>query len=192
MLDISPNAKALADRLERFMQERVYPNEKALKDTQGWEPAPLVETLKAEARAAGLWNLFLPDAEHGAGLSNYDYAHLCEIMGRSSAAPELFNCAAPDTGNMETLVLYGSAEQKARWLTPLLEGKIRSCFSMSEPDVASSDATNIRTEIRRDGDGCVVTGRKWWSSGAMHPHCKIAIVMGQTDPNAPKDRKSVV
>ncbi|MFO1169618.1 MAG: acyl-CoA dehydrogenase family protein [Hyphomicrobiaceae bacterium] len=189
MLDISPKAKALAEALERFMQGRVYPNEKALKESDGWQPAPLVETLKAEARAAGLWNLFLPDAEHGAGLSNYDYAHLCEIMGRSSAAPELFNCAAPDTGNMETLVLYGSDEQKARWLTPLLEGKIRSCFSMSEPEVASSDATNIRTEIRRDGDTYVVTGRKWWSSGAMHPRCKIAIVMGQTDTSAPKHKR---
>jgi acyl-CoA dehydrogenase len=189
MLDISPKAQALANELERFMRERVYPNEAALKATNGWEPALLVETLKTEARAQGLWNLFLPGTGHGAGLSNYDYAHLCEIMGRSSVAPELFNCAAPDTGNMETLVLYGDAEQKTRWLTPLLEGQIRSCFSMSEPEVASSDATNIRTEIRRDGDSYVVTGRKWWSSGAMHPACAIAIVMGQTDPTAPKHKR---
>lgn len=189
MLDMSPKARALAEKLEHFMQERVYPNEKALKETEGWQPAPLVETLKAEARVQGLWNLFLPDAEHGAGLSNYDYAHLCEIMGRSSVAPELFNCAAPDTGNMETLVLYGDPAQKQRWLAPLLEGRIRSCFSMSEPDVASSDATNIKTEIQRDGDSYVVTGRKWWSSGAMHPNCRIAIVMGETDPNAPKHKR---
>jgi alkylation response protein AidB-like acyl-CoA dehydrogenase len=188
MLELSAKAKSLKEMLERFMQDRVYPNEQLL-EANGWETPPLVEVLKKEARAQGLWNLFLPDDRYGAGLSNYDYAHLAEIMGRSSAAPELFNCSAPDTGNMETLVLYGTEAQKERWLTPLLAGEIRSCFSMTEPDVASSDATNIRTEIRRDGDSYVVNGHKWWSSGAMSPRCKVAIVMGSTDPEAPKHRR---
>ena len=194
MLELSAKATALKSTLERFMRENVIPNESRIHAAIAelaprWETPPIVETLKSAARAEGLWNLFLPGDHYGAGLSNYDYAPLCEIMGRSPVAPELFNCSAPDTGNMETLVLYGTEAQKERWLKPLLEGTIRSCFSMSEPDVASSDATNIRTEIRRDGDSYVVNGRKWWSSGAMSPRCRIAIVMGCTDPAAPKHKR---
>ena len=187
MLDLSPIAQTLKAKLERFMQERVYPNEARLMAHDAQSVA-LEEKLKSEARNQGLWNLFLPGA-HGSGMNNYDYAHLCEVMGRSSVAPELFNCSAPDTGNMETLALYGDDAQKARWLTPLLEAEIRSCFSMTEPDVASSDATNIRTAIRRDGDSYVINGRKWWSTGAMSPRCKIAIVMGCTDETAPKHKR---
>ncbi|QJE72655.1 acyl-CoA dehydrogenase [Aerophototrophica crusticola] len=179
---------ALQDRLNRFMERHIYPNEAALNaevaagDTR-WKPVALLEELKAKARAEGLWNLFLPESELGAGLTNAEYAPLCEIMGRSHWAPEVFNCSAPDTGNMEVLVRYGTAEHKKRWLEPLLAGEIRSAFAMTEPEVASSDATNIATEIRRDGDSYIINGRKWWTSGANDTRCKIMIVMGKTDPH---------
>lgn len=172
------------------MEEHVYPNEQKLEEqlnaqANRWNIPPLMEELKQKARQAGLWNLFLPDSEYGAGLSNLDYAFLCEEMGRSLVAPEIFNCSAPDTGNMEVLVRYGTQEQKEKWLKPLLEGKIRSCFAMTEPDVASSDATNIKTEIRREGDHYVINGRKWWTSGAGDPRCKVAILLGKSDLSAP-------
>ncbi|RIK87327.1 MAG: acyl-CoA dehydrogenase [Hyphomicrobiales bacterium] len=189
----SAKTAELRERLLRFMDEHIYPNEAALfgheHGPDRWQPPALVETLKDEAKRQGLWNLFLPDSEHGAGLSNLDYAHLCGIMGRSPFAPEIFNCAAPDTGNMEVLARYGTEEQKRRWLLPLLSGEIRSCFSMTEPAVASCDATNIECSIRRDGDDYVVNGRKWWSSGAMDPRCRIAIVMGKTDPSQKRYRQ---
>jgi acyl-CoA dehydrogenase len=179
-------------RLNQFMTDYIYPNEqvfaeqlKALPDR--WASVPsILEELKERAKAEGLWNLFLPESEYGAGLTNLEYAPLCEIMGRSLIAPEVFNCNAPDTGNMEVLVRYGSALQKEKWLKPLLEGRIRSCFSMTEPEVASADATNIEASIVQDGDEYIITGRKWWSSGAGDPRCKIAIVMGKTNPDAPK------
>jgi len=180
--------KQLQRRLESFMEEHVYPNEERVREElekNRWDASRIVEELKAKARAAGLWNLFLPASERGAGLTNFEYAPLCEIMGRSSIAPEIFNCSAPDTGNMEVLERFGTAEHKERWLKPLLAGEIRSCFAMTEPDVASSDATNIRASIVRDGGEYVINGRKWWTSGAGHPRCKIAIFMGKTDPNAP-------
>jgi len=187
--DHSEKVLALRARLEAFMDEHVYPNEKTYAEQLNsaedrWTIPPVMEELKAEARAAGLWNLFLPEPEYGAGLSNLEYAPLCEVMGRSPIAPEVFNCNAPDTGNMEVLVRYGSEEQKERWLKPLLDGGIRSCFAMTEPDIASSDATNIRARIERDGDGYVVNGRKWWSTGAGDPRCEVAIVMGKTDLEA--------
>ncbi|KEZ77648.1 acyl-CoA dehydrogenase family protein [Salinisphaera hydrothermalis] len=191
---LSDRAEALRSRLQSFMAEYVYPNE-AVYETQHagaedrWAEPPIHHQLKARAREQGLWNLFLPGSEHGAGLSNHDYAHLCEIMGRSPIAPSLFNCSAPDTGNMEVLARYGTPEQQGRWLAPLLEGKIRSCFSMTEPSVASSDATNIGTSIVRDGDEYVINGRKWWSSGAMSRDCAVAIVMGKTDPNAERHKQ---
>jgi len=192
-LDFAHDEKArfALERLERFMHEHVYPNEAAYyrqHDAQAdrWQTPPLLEELKQKARAAGLWNLFLPGSELGAGLSNLQYAPLCEAMGRVAFAPEIFNCAAPDTGNMEVLVRYGSAEQKQRWLEPLLEGRIRSAFAMTEPDVASSDATNISTSIRRDGGDYVLNGRKWWISGANDPRCAVLIVMGKTDPSGPR------
>ncbi|WP_423820666.1 acyl-CoA dehydrogenase family protein [Salinisphaera sp. SPP-AMP-43] len=194
MLALSDKAEALRERLLAFMDEHVYPNESVYAEQHAmgddrWAEPPIFEQLKQKARAEGLWNLFLPDSEHGAGLSNYDYAHLCEIMGRSRIAPGIFNCNAPDTGNMEVLARYGSAQQQAEWLGPLLEGRIRSCFSMTEPNVASSDATNIATEIRREGDEYVINGRKWWSTNAMTRNCKIAIVMGKTDPQAERHRQ---
>ena len=178
-------------RLTAFMEEQIYPNEPIFQEQLGagesrWQVPPIMEELKGRARAAGLWNLFLPDAEEGAGLTNLEYAPLAEIMGRSPIAPEVFNCSAPDTGNMEVLVRYGTPEQQERWLRPLLAGEIRSCFAMTEPDVASSDATNIATRIERQGDEYVINGRKWWSSGAGDPRCKIAILMGKTDPAAPR------
>jgi acyl-CoA dehydrogenase len=190
----SAKVKDLQARLSAFMDAHVYPNEKRFRDeiAEGdrWHPTPVIETLKEKARQAGLWNLFLPESEYGAGLSNREYAPLCEIMGRSSPfAPEIFNCSAPDTGNMEVLVRYGTPEQKRQWLEPLLAGHMRSCFAMTEPDVASSDATNIRSTITRDGDEYVITGRKWWISGAGDPRCRIAIFMGRSNPDAPKHRQ---
>ena len=190
--DLSPRATELHRALMRFMDEHVYPNEQAVADAveaNRWQPVPLIESLKTAARAAGLWNLFLPDPHFGAGLSNRDYAALAELMGRVWWASEVFNCNAPDTGNMEVLVKYGSPAQQARWLRPLLEGSIRSCFAMTEPGVASSDATSIRASIVRDGDHYVLNGRKWWASGAGDPRCQIAIFMGKTDPSAPPHRQ---
>lgn len=188
----SPNTIELQRRLNAFMDEHVYPNEQRFQDEverDRWRPSPLMEELKRKARAAGLWNLFLPNDDQGAGLTNLEYAPLCEIMGRSVIAPEVFNCSAPDTGNMEVLARYGTAEQKERWLKPLLAGEIRSCFAMTEPAVASSDATNIEASIRRDGEDYVINGNKWWASGAGDPRCKLAIFMGKTDPNAPKHKQ---
>jgi acyl-CoA dehydrogenase len=191
--EFSTKVNELQTRLTGFMEEHIYPNEAAwLAHCHGpdkWQPAPIVEELKATARAAGLWNLFLPANERGAGLTNLDYAPLCEIMGRSAMAPEVFNCSPPDTGNMEVLERYGSPELKERWLEPLLRGEIRSCFAMTEPGVASSDATNIESRIVRDGGEYVINGHKWWSSGAGDPRCKVAIFMGKTDPAAPKHKQ---
>jgi len=189
MFEHSTKVKNLQAKLSAFLDATVLPNEKVyyeqLDEGGRWKIPPIMEELKAKARTAGLWNLFLPESEYGAGLSNLEYAPLCEIMGRSLIAPEAFNCSAPDTGNMEVLVRYGTPEQKERWLRPLLAGAIRSCFAMTEPDVASSDATNIRARIVRQGDAYVVNGRKWWISGAGDPRCKICIFMGKTDPAAP-------
>jgi acyl-CoA dehydrogenase len=184
----------LLQRVTAFMQEHVYPNEatfhRQIATGERWQPTAIVEELKPKARAAGLWNLFLPESEYGAGLTNAEYAPLCELMGRVPGfGAEVFNCSAPDTGNMEVLVRYGTAEQRKQWLEPLLEGRIRSCFAMTEPDVASSDATNIRARIERDGDHYVLNGRKWWTSGAGDPRCKIAIFMGKSDPAAPKHQQ---
>jgi acyl-CoA dehydrogenase len=189
----SDKVKGLQEKLSRFMDEHVYPNERAyddnIADDQRWQPRPIVEELKPKAKAAGLWNLFLPQSERGGGLSNLEYAPLCEIMGRVSWSPEVFNCSAPDTGNMEVLERYGTAEHKKQWLEPLLDGKIRSGFAMTEPDVASSDATNIQSSIKRDGDHYVINGRKWWTSGAPDSRCKILIFMGKTSPNNPDKYK---
>ncbi|QYJ15415.1 (R)-benzylsuccinyl-CoA dehydrogenase [Rubrobacter xylanophilus DSM 9941] len=190
----SERVQELRGRLVEFMEEFVYPGEKTYKEQleeatargERWTIPPVMEELKREARSRGLWNLFLPDSEYGAGLKNVEYAPLCEIMGRSPIAPEAFNCNAPDTGNMEVLVRYGTEEQKKRWLVPLLEGEIRSCFAMTEPDVASSDATNIRGSIRREGDHYVINARKWWITGAGDPRCRICIFMGKTNPEAPR------
>ena len=194
--DFSPKVKDLRAQLLAFMDEHIYPNEalfrQQIAEGDRWAPPPILEELKPKARSAGLWNLFLPHSEYGAGLSNLEYAPLCEIMGRSPMAPEVFNCSAPDTGNMEVLVRYGTEEQKERWLKPLLAGEIRSCFSMTEPDVASSDATNIRSTITRDGDEYVIDGRKWWSSGAGERRCKVSVFMGKTDPEAPRYKQQAM
>ncbi len=195
--ELSDRVKDLKGRLEAFMEAHIYPNEAVaeaqIAEGDRWQPLPIIEELKTKAKSEGLWNLFLPDQEHGAGLSNAEYATLCEVMGRSPIAPETFNCAAPDTGNMETLWKYGNREQKAAWLTPLLAGEIRSAFVMTEPDVASSDARNIRSRIERDGDDYVINGHKWWISGAGDPRCKILIFMGKSDPDAePYRQQSIV
>lgn len=187
--ELSPKAQKIKDQLTQFMDEHVYKNEtvyeQQLNDAEHrWVVPPIIEELKAKAKAEGLWNLFIDNDEFGHGLTNYEYAHLCEIMGRSLIAPEVFNCNAPDTGNMEVFMKYGTEEQKEKWLKPLLEGQIRSVFSMTEIEVASSDATNIQASITRDGDEYVINGKKWWSSGAMDPRCKVAIVMGKSDPEA--------
>jgi acyl-CoA dehydrogenase len=190
--ELSAKTKELQKRLQSFMDAHVYPNEHRFHEeieSERWKPTRIVEELKPKARQAGLWNLFLPHDENGAGLTNLEYAPLCEIMGRSHMAPEVFNCSAPDTGNMEVLARYGTEAQKEKWLKPLLAGEIRSCFCMTEPDVASSDATNIASCIVRDGDEYVINGRKWWSSGAGDPRCKIAIFMGKSDPSAPAHRQ---
>ncbi|RFP23036.1 acyl-CoA dehydrogenase [Duganella sp. BJB488] len=191
--DYSPKVKQLQARLTAFMEEHIYPNEarfhaevdanRAAGDA--WIPTKVMEELKLKAREAGLWNLFLPDSQHGAGLTNLEYAPLCEIMGRTVWAPEVFNCSAPDTGNMEVLTRYGTEAQQREWLEPLLDGRIRSCFAMTEPAVASSDATNIASSIVRDGDEYVINGRKWWSSGGNDPRCKVFIFMGKSDPDNP-------
>lgn len=194
MFDESPKVQDLKKRLTAFMEEHVYPNEDKLHDGMGsdhteWYVPPLAEELKQRAKSAGLWNLFLPAHDREDGLTNLEYAPLCEIMGRSLIAPELFNCNAPDTGNMETLIKYGTPEQQDRWLTPLLEGEIRSAFCMTEPAVASSDAKNIETRIARDGDSYVINGRKWWNTGAGHPNCELLIVMGISSPYADPARR---
>jgi acyl-CoA dehydrogenase len=185
--EYSSRTKALLERLDAFMDEWVYPNEEKFHQEVAtgdrWQPTKIMESLKLEARKVGLWNLFLPESELGAGLTNLEYAPLCERMGRVEWSPEVFNCSAPDTGNMEVLVRYGTPAQKKEWLESLMDGRIRSCFAMTEPDVASSDATNIRSTISREGDEYVVNGRKWWSSGAMDPRCKVFIFMGQSDPD---------
>lgn len=195
--DYSPRQREWMERLGTFMDGHIYPNEALYAeqlhqiDRKGlpWTAVPLMEELKSKARAAGLWNLFLNDSSHGAGLTNLEYSPLAEMMGRVIWSPEVFNCTAPDTGNMEILERYGSDEQKERWLTPLLAGEIRSGFGMTEPGVASSDATNIRTSIVRDGDEYVINGRKWWTSGSLHPHCELLIVMGVTAPDAERHRR---
>jgi acyl-CoA dehydrogenase len=191
--EFTPKVRDLQKRLTAFMQEHIYPSESKFKEhSEGpdrWKPVPVIEELKPKARAAGLWNLFLPASEHGAGLTNLEYAPLCEIMGRSPIGPEVFNCSAPDTGNMEVLERYASPELKEKWLRPLLAGEIRSCFAMTEPQVASSDATNIASSITRDGGHYVINGHKWWSSGAGDPRCKVVIFMGKTDPSAPTHKQ---
>ena len=198
--EYSPRTRELQQRLQRFMDEHIYPSEKIYEEQlaantaagRRWSPLPVIEQLKPKAREAGLWNLFLPtdtaeaSGYHGAGLTNLEYAPLAEIMGRVTWASEVFNCSAPDTGNMETIARYGSDAIKARWLAPLLDGSIRSAFAMTEPEVASSDATNIATRIERQGDEYVINGRKWWTSGAGDPRCAVYITMGKTDPEAPK------
>jgi acyl-CoA dehydrogenase len=190
--EMSGKAMSLKAEVEAFMEEHVYPNERELLAPRGpdgrWAPRALLDVLQKTAKTRGLWNLFYHGPE-GRGLGNFEYAHICEVFGRSLAAPEIFNCNAPDVGNMEVLSAYGASEQKARWLKPLLQGEIRSCFAMTEPQVASSDATNIETEIRRDGERYFVNGRKWWITGAMSPRCKVAIVMGKSDLSAPKHKQ---
>jgi acyl-CoA dehydrogenase len=186
--EYSEKTRELERRLVAFMDQHIYPNERRYEEEisrERWTPTRVIEELKPKARAAKLWNLFLPESEHGAGLTNLEYAPLCEIMGRSHMAAEVFNCSAPDTGNMEVLARYGTPAQQEEWLKPLLAGEIRSCFAMTEPAVASSDATNIESRITRDGNEYVINGRKWWASGAGDPRCKIAIFMGKTDPAAP-------
>ena len=191
--EFSPRTQDLQKRLKAFMDEHVYPNERAYHEhctgPDRWQPVPVIEELKPLAREAGLWNLFLPESDRGAGLTNLEYAPLCEIMGRSPLGPEVFNCSAPDTGNMEVFERYASPELKKQYLEPLLNGEIRSCFAMTEPRVASSDATNIEASIVRDGDEYVINGLKWWTSGAGDPRCKVAIFMGKTDPTAVKHKQ---
>jgi acyl-CoA dehydrogenase len=190
--EFSDKVKELQRRLQSFMHEHIYPNEQRYHEEiarDRWKPTRIIEELKPKARAAGLWNLFLPNDENGAGLTNFEYAPLCEMMGHSEMAPEVFNCSAPDTGNMEVLARYGSPEQKDRWLKPLLAGEMRSCFAMTEPAVASSDATNIEASIVREGNEYVINGKKWWTSGAGDPRCKIAIFMGKTEPSAPPHKQ---
>ncbi len=191
--DFSAKTSDYLKRLGAFMDEHVYPNEQRFEQQLGqgnrWVEPPLLQELQSKARALGLWNLFLPDSQRGAGLTNLEYAPLCEMMGRVRWSPEVFNCAAPDTGNMETLERYGTAAQKRQWLEPLLDGAIRSAFAMTEPRVASSDATNIASSIVRDGDAYVLNGRKWWTSGAGNPRCRLLIFMGKTDPAAPRHRQ---
>ncbi len=186
--EYSDKVRELQLRVQDFMDRVIYPNEERyyqeLEDGGRWCVPPVMEEMKALAKKEGLWNLFLPESERGAGLTNLEYAPLCEIMGKSKFAPEVFNCSAPDTGNMETIERYGTEEHKEKWLQPLLDGEIRSAFCMTEPGVASSDATNIETSIKRDGDEYIINGRKWFSSGVHEPNCKIWIVMGKTDPNA--------
>jgi acyl-CoA dehydrogenase len=195
-MDFQPSERCIEfqERLQAFMDEHVYPAEPVYERQMAESGDPhhqpqIMEELKVRARAAGLWNMFLPDADHGAGLSNSDYAPLAEILGRSHIASEACNCSAPDTGNMEVLHQFATPEQKHQWLNPLLEGEIRSSFAMTEPDVASSDATNIALRIERAGGDYVLNGRKWWTSGALHPHCRIMIVMGKTDPDGPRHRQ---
>ena len=187
MIEKSQRSTELHEQLSEFMDRHIYPNEslikKEIEEGERWQPSEIVEGLKREAQEVGLWNLFLPESDLGAGLTNFEYAPLCEVMGRSPYAPEVFNCSAPDTGNMEVLSRYGTSEQQTEWLAPLLAGEIRSAFAMTEPDVASSDATNIQSEIRRDGNDYVINGHKWWTSGANDPRCKILIFMGKTDPD---------
>ena len=192
--EITPRAERLRERVSAFMEEHVYPAEPEYEAfvasaADRWTIPPVMEELKAKAKGEGLWNLFVPRHHDPDALSNVEYAHLCEVMGRSPIGAEPFNCSAPDTGNMETLIRYATDAQKERWLQPLMEGEIRSCFAMTEPAVASSDATNIQTEIRRDGDSCVINGRKWWITGAPDPRCRISILMGKTDISAEKHRQ---
>ena len=193
-MDFEPSDRTrdLGRRLEAFMASHVYPNERRYHDeiaADRWGHPSVLEELKEKARNAGLWNLFLPDSEHGAGLSNVEYAPLCEIMGRVHFSSQVFNCSAPDTGNIETLIRYGTDRQKGEWLPDLLAGRSRSAFAMTEPDVASSDATNIRSTIRRDSDDYVLNGRKWWISGVGDPHCRLVIFLGVSDPDAEKHRR---
>jgi acyl-CoA dehydrogenase len=188
--DYSPKTQEYRERVSAFMDKHIYPNEERFHNEVSsgdrWVPVAFLEELKTAARAEGLWNLFMPDSPHGAGLTNLEYAPLAELMGRVEWASEVFNCSAPDTGNMETIERYGTDAQKEEWLKPLLDGKIRSCFAMTEPAVASSDATNIESSIVRDGEDYVINGRKWWSSGAGDPRCKLFIFMGKTAPNGPR------
>ena len=189
----SPKVEQLREQVDAFMQEHVFPAEaifhQQINEGDRWQPTAIVEELKDKARAAGLWNLFLPESELGAGLTNLEYAPLAELMGRSGLASEAFNCSAPDTGNMETIVRYGTEEHKEKWLKPLLAGEIRSCFGMTEPGVASSDATNMQANARREGDEWVINGRKWWTSGGFDPRCKVMIFMGLTNPDAPRHQQ---
>jgi acyl-CoA dehydrogenase len=191
--ELSAKVEDLLERVSKFMDDNVYPNEKniiaEIDEGDRWQPSQILEGIKAKAKEQGLWNLFLPDSDRGAGLTNYEYAHLCEMMGRTQFGPEAFNCSAPDTGNMETLERYASDEVKEEWMAPLLEGTIRSAFAMTEPEVASSDATNIESSIIRDGDEYVINGRKWWTSGANDPRCKVFIFMGKSDAKNPDRHK---
>ncbi|GAA2820962.1 acyl-CoA dehydrogenase [Aminobacter aminovorans] len=190
--EYSDKTKSLLGRLNAFMDEHVYPNERRYHEeveADRWGHPPVLEELKAKAKAVGLWNLFLPDSSHGAGLTNTEYAPLCEVMGRVHFSSQIFNCSAPDTGNIETIERYGTEAQKARWLPAMLDGSIRSAFAMTEPDVASSDATNIQSSIVRDGDDYVINGRKWWISGVGDRHCELLIFMGKTDPGAAKHQQ---